>query len=145
MSTVSSDQILTTLRQARDELEQDYLGRKSAIDQAIAAFGEEPVTLTTRAQEPHNGSKRDLEDLSIGSDKLNRVRQVLRTSTNGRLRQADITKKAKLNSGTVSVALRKLEQADEVRSTGEKLDGSMVWEEIRPTAASGSSTDHFAI
>jgi hypothetical protein len=145
MSTVSSDQILSTLQKARDELEQDYLGRKSAIDRAIEAFGDDPLAHTTRAQEPRNGGKRELEDLSIGSDKLNRVRQVLRTSTNGRLRQADITKKAKLNSGTVSVALRKLEQASEVKSTGEKLDGSMVWEEIRPTAASGSSTDNTAI
>lgn len=132
MSTVSQDHILSTLRQARQELEQDYQARVTALDTAIAAMGGESVPA------PHNGETKDNGELSIGSDKLNKVRNVLRTSANGKLRQADITKKAKLNSGTVSVALRRLESDGEVRSTGEKMDGSMVWEEIRHTAAAGN-------
>lgn len=139
MSTVSSDQILTTLRKAREELEQDYLSRKSAIDHAIEAFGEDAPALAPAPSK--NGKASEVSDLSIGSDKLKKVLHVLRTSGNGKVRQADITKKTRLNSGTVSVALRKLESDKEIRSTGEKLDGSMVWEDIRPTSASGTNAE----
>lgn len=133
MSTVSSENILATLRQARDEMEQEYLTRRSIIDRAIAAFESDEVPETPVRR--RNGTK-SVEELSIGSDKLKRVQAVLHATQNGRMRQADIAKKAghkgkPMNSGTVSVALRKLEAEGQVRSTGSKEDGSMVWEEVR--------------
>lgn len=113
--------ILSNLEKARSEVQNEYQARLTAIDRAIAAFGETP------------GHVHDDNRLSIGDDKLHRVLDVLRANRDGHLRQADIAKRTKLNSGSVSVALRKLQAANQVRATGRKENGSMVWEDLHHT------------
>lgn len=43
-------------------------------------------------------------------------------------RQADIAKDLQLNSGTVSLALRQLEESDDVTARDQKEKGSVVWD-----------------
>lgn len=46
----------------------------------------------------------------------------------GTARQADIAKALKLNSGTVSLALRQLAESGIVRDTGRSERGSIIWD-----------------
>lgn len=136
MGTINEQQLVTRLRDARDELyaefeewessltptRSQYESRISSLEQAISVFSD------SGSSENH-----DNDQLAIGPDKLEIVRTYMQE--HGKVRQADIAKHTRLNSGTVSVALRVLEAAGEV-SPGAKQDGSRTWEPVRaPVAA----------
>jgi hypothetical protein len=139
MSIINDQQLVRRLQDARDELYAEfeqweasltgtrvqYETRISGLEQAIAAFNS--------GDSPSSNGNGDHDKLAIGPDKLEAVRTYM--SKRGKTRQADIAKHTRLNSGTVSVALRLLEAAGEV-SSGPKEDGSRTWEFVQvPVAA----------
>jgi ribosomal protein S25 len=78
------------------------------------------VVPSERTQESTDEQRR----LSISQEPLEKVANMLKQ--HGSLRQADVTKQTGLNSGTVSVALRVLQEQGRVHP-GEKHRGSRMW------------------
>lgn len=106
------DEAAAGLLRARDELQQ----RLADVNAAL-------VALDVNSDAPRRIGKQ-----AIGDDKLELVRAyILR---NGRVRQAEIGAELGLNSGTVSVALGRLEQAGEIVQ-GAKQNRSQTWEPVK--------------
>lgn len=114
-----------------EEQRRQYHAREEAIKEAVrqalrAAFGDE-IPSAGPVIEDHEGAK-----LSISQKHLAAIEEYL--AERGSARQADVVERLTLNSGTVSVGLRRLEQAGLIKK-GDKKRGSRVWEHTAPTDA----------
>lgn len=107
-------QLQQELVSARKEFEQEQNEREKRLDlirRTVAGLRGKPVMG------------------SIGTDRLQIVKDYLEKK--GRARQADIATGTKLNTGTVSVALRTLEDEGLI-TRSEKEKGSQVWVTNKP-------------
>lgn len=135
--TTSDVQIVRNLRNALAQAVQEcdaeivavrtrYQSRIESIERAIATF-EGTSRLNAEDRRP------DVAALSVGDDRLESVRQYM--NAHGSARQADLAKALNINSGSVSVALRRLQLEGFVQPLS-KDNGSTRWERVRvPVAA----------
>lgn len=110
-----------TDKEAYEARQAEFLRREEMVRQAIDG-------LTGNGHGPLLSEKDKVAGLSISDERVQQVLGFLRKHP--RSRQVEITKKLKLNSGTVSVALRKLEADGQVqKGDREGKDGrtSRVW------------------
>jgi uncharacterized coiled-coil protein SlyX len=70
-----------------------------------------------------------------GRGNVDKARDLLRH--NGPTPKAEVTRLLAINDGTVTYALRALEETGEVRKTGERIHGSDVYEYLTPARRSG--------
>lgn len=110
---MTDDPILAQLQAERSALQE----RVSAIDTAIAALSGGAVPALTATMLKFRGA-------AVGADKMDRVREYMRR--HGEARQADIARDLQLNTGTISVAMRMLEESGEAKSLG-KRNRSQYW------------------
>lgn len=120
---------LEALRQEHSEWEQMGDAIKSRMSVIEALLGGSQTPAVTGARTSSNGSAPN--ELSISDEKLGQVLDYMRK--NHKARQADIAQQTAFNSGTVSVALRKLKAQGAVREAGRE-NGSRMWEFIRVPA-----------
>jgi hypothetical protein len=155
MAAISDDRIVERLQQALvaleaerdDELERvrdAYTRRIISIQQALTAFdtsviiapnnGESTFAKSAPKKPPVQTQDRPTEVvLAVSQERMDMVDRYLQRF--GRARQADIAADLDFNSGTVSVALRRLEQEHKARPL-DKLHGSQVWEYLHVPALS---------
>jgi DNA-binding transcriptional ArsR family regulator len=98
---------------------------EQARDGISMAFGD--ITFPSD-DDSHEGD--EVPKLSISEKHLKRIEEYL--ANKGKVRQADLVEKLSLNSGTVSVGLRRLEQAGLI-AKAPKERGSRVWEHTAPS------------
>lgn len=130
--TVTEKQILDSLQKARQELLDE---QEEAMDQVRQQFAGRITKVDTALGLLQDSAKADLPEvtvLSISDEKLAAVRSYI--ERHGKVRQASIAQDLKLNSGTVSVALRKL-QSDGLVAPGGKEHGSRIWAPVSVLAA----------
>lgn len=124
MSPLDSNAVQSNLRAALADLDQDYAVKRRSIMEAIRAMGgdvsAENVIPYARGPEDSPPAK-----LSVGDDRLEAVRRCVYAHSGG-IRQADIAHQTGINSGSVSVALRRLRDAQLVEPHG-KVEGSTFW------------------
>lgn len=129
MSTIDKE-LISVLETAISNIESE---RESLIEQGNALDARESLLRTTieGLRGSTNGSsptKSASARLSISDERLNKVRQYLKEHP--RSRQTDLVDKLGFNSGTVSVALRRLEEAGEAHRV-ESDDRSQVWDSAK--------------
>lgn len=115
--------------------------REAKVREALAGLQEAAgVEVTEPDMGSTNGDENGDKPLSISDERLTKVAKFV--TKKGRVRQADIVAELGLNSGTVSVALRRLELDGKVRQADNKERGSRVWEikESAPAAATMRET-----
>lgn len=130
--TVTEKQILDSLQKARQELLDE---QEEAMDQVRQQFAGRITKVDTALGLLQDSAEADLPEvtvLSISDEKLAAVRSYI--ERHGKVRQASIAQDLKLNSGTVSVALRKL-QSDGLVAPGGKEHGSRIWAPVSVLAA----------
>lgn len=87
---------------------------------------------TRRARRRTRGEKVTKTPLQrAGRGNVTKARDLLRH--NGPTAKAQVTRLLGLNDGTVTYALRALEEAGEARKTGERIGGSDVYEYVAPS------------
>lgn len=123
----SLEAALANIQQQRQALD----AREAKVQEALNGLRE---AAGAEVPEPpgKNGDGEVDKPLSISDDRLNKVAKFV--VGKGRVRQADIVSELGLNSGTVSVALRRLELDGKVRQ-GDKERGSRVWEKTQEAPA----------
>ena len=123
------DRALEKLREQREEAMRQFDFREQMIQQAreglTMAFGEIHFPSTP----PQESSDEEPVKLSISEKHLKSIEHYL--AEHQKVRQADLVAKLSLNSGTVSVGLRRLEMAGLIKKAP-KERGSRVWEHTAP-------------
>ena len=114
------------LDQAKDALAQAERERalvREAHRQEILGFDQEIGRLRAaiRALEGRKVKRKRTAAVQAGPAALTKVETAL---TKGPLSQAQITRRTKLNDGTVSYALRALVEAGKIEATGVRVEGS---------------------
>ena len=126
-ATKTLETVLKELDAERAALE----ARRLSVQQALEALRGSIIRPMTETRERQ---KLDIKEVKVPDNHLNSVLELVRTQKDG-MRQADIGASLDLNSGMVSLTLRKLELAGDVkRATGKqaKLRGSQVWIPTKP-------------
>jgi len=119
----SLEQASAQIRQQKREAESDYRSRIKDLDNREKAVSQALEALRASTNGRRASKKKAY---SISDDRFEKVQKYLQK--HGRAKQTALVKELGLNSGTISVALKKMEQGSEARNTGTKEDGSQVWE-----------------
>jgi DNA-binding MarR family transcriptional regulator len=115
------------IRQQKRETESEYKNHIKDLDRREKAVSNALDALRASSNGKRATSSKKIA-LSISPERFEKVQQYLQKQ--GRAKQTALVDELKLNSGTISVALKKLEQEGKARNTGEKQDGSQVWETL---------------
>lgn len=149
MSTVDVNHLVGSLQEALERIQTDrqtfdarveqihaaFDAREAMIQQSISGLTEvfstdEFPSRDSEAPDAPDPATSDEPRLSVSDKFVSQVDKYL--AKHGKARQADIVSATKLNSGTVSVALRRLALDDRIER-GDKERGSQVWVHKAPT------------
>jgi predicted transcriptional regulator len=122
---------LQKVRTERDEYEGRCRERLATYNSRIKLIEE---AISASQEQPHQEAR-----LGISEANLAKVEEYLAQHSGG-VRQADLADALGVNSGTVSVALRRLSTLGKVRA-GEKYHGSRMWYAVSPSAATAEESE----
>lgn len=133
MSPLDSIDVQASLCAALSALEREYMMKREPIVEALRVMGAEiPEGSSVPMASLPAADRAPKDPGSVGDDKLKAVMDCIRRHPNG-IRQADVAAETGLNTGSVSVALRKLEIQGRAVNCG-KQNGSTLWTPVQVLA-----------
>lgn len=109
----------------RREFDEYVEGQHTALDRRSEALGNALASMTQEYVSLAADEDEKSPRLAISDDNLNKIREYI-AANDGRARQQDVVNDTGLNSGVVSVGLRRLAALGEIHRDG-KARGSQVW------------------
>lgn len=128
-AVASLDAQIAAERQTIALIEQAGREHKSALDRLMDA---RKALVRTRRQSASRGAKVVKTAFQrAGRANVEKARDLLKH--NGPTPKSQVTRLMEINDGTVTYALRALEERGEARKTGERVGGSDVYEYVQPS------------
>lgn len=123
---------LTELQREREDALKQSRQLKRRMEQIQDAIAALDGPSRTNGAHARSAADRSPASFAVGEDRVSAVQEYLQAHE--RARQADIGIALGINSGSVSVALRLLEQRGQIAKLDRKERGSSVWESLRVPA-----------